>query len=48
VIGRDNLFVCDASALARLPERNPFLVVVRLAEAAVARWSPPPSFKVPS
>lgn len=38
VVGRRELFVCDASVLPDLPEVNTHLPVVMLAETLVARW----------
>lgn len=38
VRGYDGLAVCDASLFAAVPEFNPYLEVVRLAERVVGRW----------
>jgi choline dehydrogenase-like flavoprotein len=41
VSGYDGLFVCDASVFEHVPEVNPHLATVRLAEHLAARWRLP-------
>jgi choline dehydrogenase-like flavoprotein len=38
VVGYEHLYVCDASVFERVPEVNPHLPTVRLAETLSARW----------
>jgi choline dehydrogenase-like flavoprotein len=39
VFGYEGLYVCDASGFPRVPESNPYVAVIRLAERRVKRWS---------
>lgn len=38
LVGHEQLFVCDGSALAGVPPQNPYLAVIRLAERMAATW----------
>ena len=38
VLGYDGVFVCDASVFPTIPNRNPYLSVVQLAERMTRQW----------